>query len=108
MVDSPFHNISQEVRTDFVDNCTKIAQDTQITLLVTDSEYTSSNKKKITGEEIRSVRDHLIENNTLYREYILDVICDTCGESSYSHKKKDEGGDHDPVSRSIIKENEEK
>ena len=108
VIDSPFHNISQEVRTDFVDNCTKIAQDTQITLLVTDSEYTSSTKKKITGKEIKSVRDHLIENNSLYREYILDVICDICGESSYSHKKKDEGGDHDPVSRSIIKENEEK
>ena len=108
VIDSPFHNISQQVRTDFVDNCTKIAKDTQITLLVTDSEYTSSNKQKISGEEIKSVRDHLIKNNTLYKEYILDVICDICGESSYSHKKKDEGGDHDPVSRSIIKENEEK
>ena len=55
-----FGYISQEVRTDFVDNCTKIAQDTQITLLVTDSEYTSSTKKKITGKEKESATVFLI------------------------------------------------
>lgn len=106
IIDSPLHNISQQARIDFIDNCPKIAKDTQITLLVTDGEYTGSSKENILGPDINSVRDQLIKNKTLYQEYILDVICDTCGESSASHKKKDNGGDHDPVSRSIIKKME--
>lgn len=103
IVDSPLHNISQQERNGFVDLCVDVAPQTQTTLFVTDGEYTSIVKKKITGGDVPSVRDHLIKNGTLYREYILDVVCDKCGELSDEHTLVEDGGDHEPISRTKIR-----
>ena len=87
-VDSPFHNISQEERVQIAENLPDFIPGTQITLLVQDQEYTGHAKKMITGEEIPSVRDTLMKNNSIWKEYLLEA-----------DKKED-----DPVSNTIIKE----
>lgn len=72
MIDSPFHNISGEERVDIAKNLPNFIPGTQITLLVQDQEYTSKPKKKITGDEIPSVRDTLRSNHSVWREYLLE------------------------------------
>ncbi len=103
VIDSPLHNISQKTRNGFVDLCTQVAPGTQTTLLVTDGEYTSTVNEKISGPPILSVHDHLMKNQTVWREYILDVVCDVCGEYTDGHKKMKDGAEHDPISKTIIK-----
>lgn len=71
MIDSPLHNISAEERRDIAENLPKFTPQTQITLLVQDQEYTGTAKKQITGEEIPSVRKILLNNNYLWKEYLL-------------------------------------
>ncbi|MEX0656975.1 MAG: AAA family ATPase [Nitrosopumilaceae archaeon] len=88
MVDSPLHNISQEERVEIAENLPNFIPGTQITLLVQDQEYTGHAFKKITGEEIPSVRDTLMKNNSVWKEYLLETS-----------KKAD-----DPVSNTTIRE----
>jgi hypothetical protein len=73
MIDSPLHNISQEERVEIAQNLPSFLPGTQITLLVQDQEYTGHAKKKITGQEIPSVRDTLMKNNSVWREYLLEA-----------------------------------
>ncbi len=71
LIDSPLHNISQEERVDIAKNLPKFLPQTQITLLVQDQEYTGHANKGITGEEIPSVRETLMANNSIWGEYLL-------------------------------------
>lgn len=71
MIDSPLHNISQAERVDIAQNLPKFIPGTQITLLVQDQEYTGSAKEGIVGGDIPSVRKTLIDNKSLWREYLL-------------------------------------
>ena len=73
MVDSPLHNISARERVDIAENLPNFIPGTQITLLVQDQEYTGHALEKITGEEIPSVRDTLMKNNSVWKEYLLEV-----------------------------------
>ena len=82
LIDSPLHNISQEERVDIAKNLPKFLPQTQITLLVQDQEYTGHANKGITGEEIPSVRKTLMENNSIWREYVLHT---EKGESNTSY-----------------------
>lgn len=74
IIDSPLHNISGEERVEIAKNLPGFIAGTQITLLVQDQEYTGKAKKKITGDEIPSVRDTLRNNDTVWREYLLESI----------------------------------
>ena len=71
MIDSPLHNISQEERVDIAQNLPKFLPQTQITLLVQDQEYTGHANKGITGKKIPSVRETLMKNNSIWKEYVL-------------------------------------
>lgn len=73
MIDSPLHNISGEERVEIAKNLPGFIPGTQITLLVQDQEYTGKAKKKITGDEIPSVRDTLRANHSVWREYLLET-----------------------------------
>ena len=83
VIDSPFHNISQAERVDIARNLPKFIPGTQITLLVQDQEYTGSAKKGIIGGDIQSVRKTLIDNESLWREYLLTTSKDP-GDTSDS------------------------
>ena len=71
MIDSPLHNISQEERVDIAQNLPKFLPQTQITLLVQDQEYTGHANKGITGKKIPSVRETMMKNNSVWKEYVL-------------------------------------
>ena len=73
MIDSPLHNISQEERVDIARNLPKFLPRTQITLLVQDQEYTGASKRAIVGERIASVRETMIENKSVWKEYVLET-----------------------------------
>jgi DNA sulfur modification protein DndD len=73
MIDSPLHNISGEERVEIAQNLPGFIPGTQITLLVQDQEYTGKAKKRITGDEIPSVRDTLRSNHSVWREYLLET-----------------------------------
>lgn len=82
IIDSPLHNIDQDVRIEFAQRVTEYSPGTQITLLVTDAEYTGTAKKKIVGAVSSSVRDIFQKNNVVWREYILDVERDKSNKVS--------------------------
>ena len=71
VIDSPLHNISQEERVDIAKNLPKFIPGTQVTLLVQDQEYTGRAKKDIVGDTIDSVRQTLLNNDSLWGEYLL-------------------------------------
>lgn len=73
IIDSPLHNISQEERVEIAQSLPRFIPGTQITLLVQDQEYTGHAQKKITGQEIPSVRDTLLKNKSVWREYLLEA-----------------------------------
>lgn len=70
VVDSPLHNISQKERLELIHQLPTYLK-TQLTLLVTDTEYTAKTHKDIDGPQSKSVRDVIIEDDTLWKEYIL-------------------------------------
>lgn len=74
IIDSPLLKISQIERIEIAERLPKFLPQTQITLLVQDQEYTGRARKGITGKEIPSVRDTLLRNNSLWREYELKII----------------------------------
>lgn len=76
VIDSPFHNISQAERVDIARNLPMFIPGTQITLLVQDQEYTGSAKQGIIGDNIQSVRETLVENNSLWQEYLMTTSKD--------------------------------
>ncbi len=72
VIDSPFHNISQDERVGIAQNLPKFIPGTQLTFLVQDQEYTGHAQKGIIGEEIQSVRKTFMDNKSLWREYLLE------------------------------------
>lgn len=71
MIDSPFHNISQESR---LISCVEIPKNlgtTQVAFFVTDSEYRSSIIGDELGDEMQSIRSILKENDLIGAEYNL-------------------------------------
>lgn len=78
VIDSPLHNISQKERLELIYYLPRYLK-TQLTLLVTDTEYTAKTQKNIEGPQSKSVRDVIIKNNTLWKEYLLDEVKDSHG-----------------------------
>ncbi len=73
MIDSPLHNISQEAKVELAERFPHYLKKTQLTLLVTDQEYTGIARSDITGPLSRSVRDVLFANNSVWKEYKLAI-----------------------------------
>lgn len=67
MIDSPFHNISQQERIHICNQLPISHKNTQLTLFVTDGEYEADIKKS----QLSSVRTALNENNLIGCEYNL-------------------------------------
>lgn len=74
LIDSPLLSISAEERVDFAKNLPNFIPGMQITLLVQDQEYTGISKKEITGETIASVRETMLANKSVWREYLLKSV----------------------------------
>ena len=73
MIDSPLHNIDQETKTHIAKILPKYLEGTQLTLLVTDQEYTGEASENIVGEKFSSVRKILKQNDNVWKEYILEI-----------------------------------
>ena len=73
MIDSPLHNIDQETKTHIAEILPKYLEGTQLTLLVTDQEYTGEASENIVGEKFSSVRKILKQNDNVWKEYILEI-----------------------------------
>ena len=84
MVDSPFHNISQESKLlACVDLPTKL-DSTQITFFCTNTEYRGKIEEDELSEEIDSARNVLKQNNLLGAEYnLVDRILETINDQIY-------------------------
>jgi len=78
VIDSPLHNISQEERLELIHYLPRYLK-TQLTLLVTDTEYTAKPQKDIRGPQLESVRDVIIRDGTLWKEYLLEEVKDSNG-----------------------------
>lgn len=78
VIDSPLHNISQEERLELIHHLPQYLK-TQLTLLVTDTEYTARPQKDINGPQLESVRDVIVRDKTLWREYLLDEVKNSYG-----------------------------
>ena len=74
MIDSPLHNISQEAKRDVAEALPSWVGETQVTLMVTDQEYTGVAQEKISGKTIGSAREALLQAGCVWREYILEVV----------------------------------
>ena len=74
MIDSPLHNISQEAKREFAEALPSFVGETQVTLMVTDQEYTGTAQEKISGKTIGSAREALLQAGCVWREYILEVV----------------------------------
>jgi hypothetical protein len=67
IIDSPFNNISQQERIDVCNEIPTSHKNTQLTFLVTDSEY----KANIEEADLPSVRETLKKHNIIGCEYNL-------------------------------------
>lgn len=80
IIDSPFGRVSGIERVRAAEDLPLYLPDTQITLLVTNTEYNAEIEKDLqTGEHIASIKDTLQKNNRLGKEMRLDLekISDT-------------------------------
>lgn len=78
LIDSPLHNISAEERVDFAKNLPDFIPGTQITLLVQDQEYTGTTQQEGgTDKTIQSVRETLMANQSVWKEYNLRLVHDS-------------------------------
>jgi len=73
IIDSPLHNISQQAKVELAERFPQYLKKTQLTLLVTDQEYTGIARDGITGPWSKSVREVLVENNCIWKEYKLAI-----------------------------------
>ena len=71
MVDSPFHNISQESKLSICVELPTKMDTTQVTLFTTDTEYLAEIKKSEFTKGSKSAREVLKENKLVGREYNL-------------------------------------
>lgn len=79
VIDSPLHNISQEERLELIHYLPRYLK-TQLTLLVTDTEYTAKPQKDIKGPQLESVRDVIVRDDTLWKEYLLEEVKNSHGD----------------------------
>lgn len=73
IIDSPLHNISQQAKVELAERFPHYLKKTQLTLLVTDQEYTGIARDGITGPWSKSVREVLEANNCIWKEYKLTI-----------------------------------
>ena len=74
MIDSPFHNIDQSSKSHIAKVLPKQLIGTQVTLLVTDQEYTGTADENIQGAKLPSVRSILMNDDNVWKEYILEDV----------------------------------
>jgi len=72
MIDSPFHNISQEAKLQLCKELPTKMKTTQVTFLTTDIEYRGLIPEDDMGPELESARKMLKKNNLLSKEYTLE------------------------------------
>ena len=89
MMDSPFHNISENERTGAMEMVLDALSESQVILFMTDSEYTSSSEGK------NSIRDFLIKSNKIGKEFEIRRTCTQCNNQELEtiHSKKGENYD---------------
>ena len=74
IIDSPFGRVSGIERVRAAEDLPKYLPDTQITLLVTNTEYNAKIEKDLqSGKEIASIKDTLQKNNRLGKEMRLEL-----------------------------------
>jgi len=76
IIDSPLHNISQEAKVQLAELFPHYLQKTQLTLLVTDQEYSGIAPVEFAEQDSswsKSVRDVLKDNNCIWKEYKLVI-----------------------------------
>ena len=84
MVDSPFHNISQESKLLACIDIPKNLGSTQVAFFVTDVEYRAMIKSDDFGGELSSARDVLSKEKLVGKEYnLVDQIIGEIGEQKY-------------------------
>lgn len=84
MVDSPFHNISQESKLLACIDIPKNLGSTQVAFFVTDVEYRAMIKSDDFGGELSSARDVLNKEKLVGKEYnLVDQIIGEIGEQKY-------------------------
>lgn len=71
IVDSPFGKVSGHERIWAAQDLPEFLPDTQMTFLVTNTEYDAITTDLETGEKIDSIRNVLRKNNKLWKEYVL-------------------------------------
>lgn len=73
MIDSPFGKVSGHERIWAAQDLPEFLPDTQMTFLVTNTEYDAETTDLETGEKIDSIRNVLRKNNKLWKEYVLKL-----------------------------------
>ena len=87
MVDSPFHNISQESKLQVCVELPTKMDTTQVTFFCTDTEYRAKIPADEFGGELPSARQVLQENNLIGLEYNLDIEKFEKNGNSYRNTK---------------------
>jgi DNA sulfur modification protein DndD len=73
VIDSPFGKVSGEERIWAAEDLPIFLPDTQITFLVTDTEYSSDVSNILTNTKIPSIREVLLKNNKVWKEFNLVI-----------------------------------
>ena len=88
MVDSPFHNISQEAKLSVCVELPTQMDTTQVTLFTTDTEYLAEIKKSEFTKGSKSAREVLKEHELVGTEYnLVDMIFDEIEGEKYRDTK---------------------
>ena len=88
MVDSPFHNISQESKLQVCVELPTKMDTTQVTFFTTDTEYRGSIEKDEFGPALGSARNILKEKNLVGKEYnLVDIVFDEVDGEKYRDTK---------------------
>jgi len=82
-IDSPLHNISGDSRNEVAEILTKYLPDVQITLFVTDTEYTAGDP-----EGAKPVREYLNPQTKVWKEWQINVTCTECKDSILYQSKE--------------------
>ena len=73
IVDSPFGKVSGYERVWAAEDLPEFLPNTQMTFLVTNTEYDATTTDLETGEKIQSIRSILTKNNKLWKEFVLKL-----------------------------------
>ena len=83
MVDSPFHNISQESKLQVCVELPTKMDTTQVTFFCTDTEYRSKIPADKFGGELASAKEVLMKNNLIGLQYNLKIEKFECNGTEY-------------------------